>query len=376
MIVTARLSEMALGTLTPGEEGLVRALQAAGGPAALRAVERLRAQGLPNRRVESWRHSDLRSALADRCDIPALGGEGLEAALAAERADDVIGLIAAGLAAHEQVLAPGVAASLSHAPGGGVVRFDVPAGADVTLSECFDAGPGGPRQDGGATAFVGLWISLAPGARLRRVVRQRGTGADLQLMSAHVQVAAGACFEQVILAEGAGLARIETHVDVAGPGAVVRLNAAYLADAGRHVDLTFQVDHRVGGSSTHQMVKGVVAGGGRGVFQGCFVVHPGADGTVARQRHGVLLLDEGARSFAKPELMIYAHDVECAHGATAGALDDAALFYLRQRGVPHAQARRMLMEAFVSEAFDGALDEDLRARLGCELAAALQDLAS
>jgi Fe-S cluster assembly protein SufD len=112
------------------------------------------------------------------------------------------------------------------------------------------------------------------------------------------------------------------------------------------------------------------------VFQGCFVVHPGADGTVARQRHGVLLLDDGARSFAKPELMIYADDVECAHGATAGALDDAALFYLRQRGVPQAEARRMLMEAFVSEAFDEALDEELRARLRGELAVALRGLAS
>jgi Fe-S cluster assembly protein SufD len=354
----------------------VRALQAAGGAAALRAAERVRAQGLPNRRVEAWRHSDLRSALADRCEVRASGGEGLAAALAAERAGDVIGLIAAGLAGHERVLTPGAATSLSHAPGGAVVRIDVPAGADVTLNECFDAVAFAPPQDGGETAFVALWISLGQGARLRRVVRQRGTGADLQLMSARVQVAAGACFEQVILAEGARLSRIETHVDVAGPGAVVRLNAAYLADAGRHVDLTFQVDHRVGGSSTHQMVKGVVAGGGRGVFQGCFVVHPGADGTVARQRHGVLLLDDGARSFAKPELMIYADDVECAHGATAGALDDAALFYLRQRGVPQAEARRMLMEAFVSEAFDEALDEELRARLRGELAVALRGLAS
>ena len=93
--------------------------------------------------------------------------------------------------------------------------------------------------------------------------------------------------------------------------------------------------------------------------------------TDADMQHKALLLEDGAVVFAKPELEIYADDVECAHGNTSGALDDDQLFYMRQRGLPEKTARALLTQAFVAEAFAeaGALEEVLRAEAESWLAA-------
>ena len=90
----------------------------------------------------------------------------------------------------------------------------------------------------------------------------------------------------------------------------------------------------------------------RGVFQGRIVVAHGADRTDARMGHHALLLTDGAEIDAKPELEIYADDVQCAHGNTVGALDEEALFYMRSRGLPEADARALLMQAFLGEVTD------------------------
>ena len=94
--------------------------------------------------------------------------------------------------------------------------------------------------------------------------------------------------------------------------------------------------------------------GGRAVFQGKFFVARKAQKTAAEMTHNALILENGGEVNAKPELEIYADDVECAHGNTVGALDDDALFYLRQRGIPEVQARAMLTQAFIADALDGA----------------------
>jgi Fe-S cluster assembly protein SufD len=112
-----------------------------------------------------------------------------------------------------------------------------------------------------------------------------------------------------------------------------------------------------------QLVKGAARPGGRGVFQGKIVVAEGAQKTDARQTHRALLLGDGAEIDAKPELEIYADDVQCAHGNTIGALDETALFYLRSRGLPLAQARALLIEAFLLEAIPDWLDEALRGEI-------------
>ncbi len=271
---------------------------------------------LPNRRDEAWKYSDLRVALADDQVVLSEGRDVIER------------------------LAPGVQ------------RMVIPAGETRLFVERMDS----PYRDARSFEFT-----IEPGATLTRVIVQDSTAFPLSM--ARVHVAAGARFTQFVLAEGAKLARIETHVGVEGEGAQVELNGVYLCDAGRHADLTSVITHKTGGGVTRQLTKGVARKGGRGVFQGKIVVEHGAQKTDARQYHHGLLLEDGAEIFAKPELMIYADDVQCAHGNTAGGLDESALFYMRSRGVPEAEARALLVEVFLVEAIPDGLPAELHAEL-------------
>ena len=114
------------------------------------------------------------------------------------------------------------------------------------------------------------------------------------------------------------------------------------------------------GCETRELYKAAITGRARGVFQGKFLVKQGAQKTQAQMAHHALLLSQTAEVRAKPELEIYADDVECAHGNTVGALDDDAIFYMRQRGVSEAQARAMLVQAFLSEVIEQIQDEKIR----------------
>lgn len=283
------------------------------------------AADLPNRRVEAWKYSDLRAALTD----VALPPEALRPKQAWGKLDGVIDRLALGQGKH--------------------AITKVRAGESEVLIERF--------EETGLDARV-REIQVLPGAALTRIVLQRGT--DVALSAAHVSVSDGAAFRQIVIAEGGKLARIETHVSVDGEGAEVELNGVYMAGAGRHADLTSLITHNVPGGTTRQLIKGVARKGGRGVFQGKIVVAHGAQKTDARQYHHGLLLEEGAEIFAKPELMIHADDVQCAHGNTAGGLDETAMFYLRSRGVPEFAARALLIEAFLAEAVPEHLPDTMR----------------
>ncbi len=201
-------------------------------------------------------------------------------------------------------------------------------------------------------------IRVGAGGTYHRIVIQTGAGIPLSFW--RVELGAGASFRQFVLAEGAKLARIETHVSIEGEGGAVELNGLYMCGEGRHADLTSVIEHKVGAGTTRQLIKGVARKGGRGVFQGKIVVDHGAQKTDARQYHHGLLLAEGAEIFAKPELMIHADDVQCAHGNTAGGLDETALFYMRSRGVPEGPARAMLIEAFLTETVPDWAPPDVR----------------
>jgi Fe-S cluster assembly protein SufD len=215
---------------------------------------------------------------------------------------------------------------------------------------------GGPKLDVRASE-----IEVQAGGRLTVVVRQ--AGGDVALSHRKVRLGEGATFRQFILADGARYARIETDIEIVGSHAKVELNGVYLAAAKRHVDLTSRVILNAEGAEVRQLVRGVARKGGRGVFQGQFKVERAAQKTDARMEHNALLLEEGAEVFAKPELEIYADDVQCAHGNTAGQLDENAVFYLRQRGLPEAEARAMITRAFLFEALPDWLDEKERARI-------------
>jgi len=283
---------------------------------------------LPNRRTEAWKYSDLRGVVGDQPHVLRDGRDIIER------------------------LSPGTQ------------RLDVHAGETRALVERMD-----DDRHMDARSFE---YSVGERASLTRVVIQ--TGADLPLSIARVRLAAGAKFTQFVLALGGRLARIETHVGVEGEGADIELNGVYLAGAGRHADLTSIIHHRVANCATRQLIKGVALKGGRGVFQGKIVVERGAQKTDARQYHHGMLLEAGAEIFAKPELMIYADDVQCAHGNTAGGLDEGSLFYMRSRGIPEAEARALLIESFLVEAIPAGLpaehDGELRERIRTWLAEA------
>jgi Fe-S cluster assembly protein SufD len=205
-----------------------------------------------------------------------------------------------------------------------------------------------------------LTITLGKGAAIERVVLAQDDAEAISVSQATVTLAPRARFAQTVVASGARRQRIETRVQHPGGHAELRLDGVYLLADKRHSDQTTVVTHESTDGTTVQLTKGVVRDQARGIFQGRIVVEEGADRTDARMGHHALILSDRAEVDAKPELEIYADDVACAHGNTVGALDEDALFYARQRGMPEADARAMLTEAFIGEVVDRIEHEGAR----------------
>ena len=317
------------------------------------------ASALPGRRDEDWRWTDLRGLIRQVPEpsaplAPEALGPGLFAGVAARalviangRGDEAL-VIAADEVVSLDVISQGDGA---HAAS---LRIEVAAGVQATLLETY-------RGAGNYLAQTALTITLGAGARLERVVISDEDGEGVAVCQAEVALAAGAAFVQTTLTSGARRQRLETRVRHPGGHARLRLDGGYLLRGKRHADLTTVVDHKGLDGATDQLTKGVVRDQARGVFQGRIVVAEGADKTEARMGHHALILSDQAEVDAKPELEIYADDVACAHGNTVGALDEEALFYMRQRGIPEAQARALLTEDFIGEVVDRIGHEGARA---------------
>lgn len=138
------------------------------------------------------------------------------------------------------------------------------------------------------------------------------------------------------------------EVDLCGPGASLDLAGLYLCPEAGKVDLRVLVRHAVGGCTSRQLFKGIVGGTARAAFDGLIYVAQDAQKTQAFQENHTLLLSDTARVESRPQLEIYADDVQCSHGATTGYLNPDELFYLRSRGIPEAEARRLQMAAFLA----------------------------
>jgi len=219
-------------------------------------------------------------------------------------------------------------------------------------------------------------IQLAPGARLRHVVVQECGAEALQTALYRLTLARGAHYESFTLNLGARLSRQDVQVALTGESAVCALNGAtFLRDAQESTMATF-VDHAAQGCTTRETFKSVVDDRAHGVFLGKIAVRPGADKTDANQLNRNLLLSPRAAVDTKPELEILADDVKCSHGATVGDLDEAALFYLRSRGLDEIAARRMLIEAFAADALDLAGTGAIRELLGRRVQAWLEERGS
>ena len=148
---------------------------------------------------------------------------------------------------------------------------------------------------------------------------------------------------------GGRLVRNEINVSLEAEGCECVLGGLYLGSGRRHVDNRTRIDHAAPHCQSSELYKGILDDRARGVFSGKIYVHQDAQKTDAKQASHVLLLSDGAKIDAKPQLEIYADDVKCTHGATVGQIDQEALFYLQSRGIDRSTARNLLIYAFANE---------------------------
>jgi Fe-S cluster assembly protein SufD len=205
------------------------------------------------------------------------------------------------------------------------------------------------------------------GACRRTVLQETGAAAIINSICA-AKIDGDARFEQTSLSTGSRLSRHESHIHFWAPGSSASINSAALLSDSRHSDFTTETKHIAKECETRQVHKGVANDRGRNIFQGKFHVARAAQKTNAKMTANALLLSDGAEANHKPELEIYADDVECAHGSTVGALDGDALFYLRQRGLSEAEARALLVEAFVGEVVESITHDGARAIFAARVA--------
>ena len=178
-------------------------------------------------------------------------------------------------------------------------------------------------------------------------------------------------YKSVVYEVGSGLMRLDLEVLIEGEGAFADLKGLYVTKGKQHLDNLVSIDHAKPHGKSRLYYKGILDDESRAVFGGTVYVQPGADKTDAYQEDKNLLLSDRAEADSKPSLEIYADDVKCGHGATAGAVADEAIFYLRSRGIDEQTASRLLIKGFASEILDGVGIEPLRVFLEERTASAL-----
>ena len=388
------------------------------------AFEVFAKEGLPHRRVEDWKYTDLRALMRDAKPLaaPPDAAAKARAKTAGRLVGDVetrrlvfvdgafvpelsdladlepglsVGSLADALAggdpsvlAHLGKLAPAgdVAVALNTAlmGDGAVIRVGAGATIERPLHLLFVA------SERPSATFVRSLVVVAPGARVMLIESHEGpAGSDYQV-NAVVELVVGArahADHVKIVGEGAqalhlstlaaavgAKARFNTFAFVLG-GAVVRnqmflnfdgedtvagIRGATLIKGRQHADTTVVANHIARGCQSREVFKSVLDGEAHGVFQGRIIVRHGAQKTDAKMMTRALLLSDRAEADNKPELEIFADDVQCGHGATAGALDEELKFYLMARGIPAAEAEALLVQAFLGEAIEGIEHAGLR----------------
>ena len=390
-------------------EGLIGRLP---GDSALRAAaaSAFKASGLPGgtqgRRIEAWKYTSLRPvAEADFQPLaPRHEAETLLASLPTLDAprivfvdgtlrDDLSVMPATGFARFAEQpdfgtltwpdREPMVALNTMLAADGAALH--VPAGFDGGIVQLISLGGGDtdfhPRHsirlaDGASLTLLEISsgrgsyllntvaeIHIGEGAQLTHIRLQDEAMTAFHVSTTYADVAAGGTYDSFTLNLGARLSRTEVRAQLSGAGAVAHLNAAQILAGAQHSDFTTVVGHIAPGCTSRQTVKNVLADRARGVFQGKIEVAREAQKTDGYQMNQALLLSPYAEVDSKPELEIFADDVKCSHGATVGELDAEQMFYLRSRGIPDAEAKSILVRAFLAEALDAVADETIRAHL-------------
>ena len=203
-------------------------------------------------------------------------------------------------------------------------------------------------------------VRLADRAHLNHVVMQDMNVASVWLMGSQVVLGRDSALDDFSLIRGAALSRTDLCFSLSAVGAREHVHGAYAVGHNQHSDTTTFVDHEAPNCSSSQVWKGILDANGSGVFQGKVLVRRDAQQTDGQQLHKALMLSKGAEVNTKPELMIYADDVKCSHGAATGALDEEALFYLKARGITDEVARALLVEGFLEEVLDLVPEENLQ----------------
>jgi Fe-S cluster assembly protein SufD len=412
---------------TPAEQALNAAYAAAraklpgkGAIADLReaAFQRFDAAGLPHRRIEEWKYTDLRALMREAKPLaePAKA-KGKVAALpglttgriaivngryeqawsdfkpvAGVELSDVFAF-AAGQKNYRLGEVPGhddIAVSLNTAfmTGGVALRVAkgvivekpieiahvfadkaatamyprsvviVEPGARVTFIESFSGPPSVDYQVNSALELV-----IGEGAHVDHVAIGGDGDKALRISSLGVKVGGKAIYNGFTYTAGGAVVRNQVFVRFDGEGTQASIGGATLLKGRQHVDNTLVINHAAGGCTSRERFRTVLDGESHGIFQGKIVVEPHAQKTDAKMASHALLLSDEAEADNKPELEIFADDVQCGHGATAGALDSALKFYLMSRGIPENEAEDLLIQAFVGEAIEEIAHEGLRESL-------------
>jgi Fe-S cluster assembly protein SufD len=399
-------------TRTPAETALVDAfaerLTLLPGDAATTgkrddAIETIKA-GLPTRRVEAWHYTDFRrlltsvpafdgskvakpveTLLAGASVLPILNGvsakrsvaiDGVKVqrleeklqdgsfapALELRGADDAVGAINAAFVADGFFLdiaadaAPEHAIELQNIHDGGQVHVRLPVrvgdGAKATIVE---------RQTGAGAALVSSvsHLTLGENSEITWIIVQEQPDTATYLGQFNAEIGKNARLTLFIMNAGGKLVRQEIRVAAKGEGGVFTLRGINLLAGDTHCDVTMTLDHVAPHTDSTEVIRNVVTGKAHGVFQGRINVHQPAQKTDAKMACNTLLLSDDGDFSIKPELEIFADDVQCGHGATVTEIDRNHLFYLMARGVDEKSARGLLVKAFVAEVIEDLDDETI-----------------
>ncbi len=231
-------------------------------------------------------------------------------------------------------------------------------GASVRIVESY-RGPAGVAYQSNAVNE----LALHEGAHVIWAKLQVEGDAALHIGTLATRLEANAELDHLTVTAGAAATRSQIFMAMAGEGARSALNGTTLLAGAQHVDLSLSIDHTAPGAKTRVLYKNIARDKSTGAFQGKIHVHQLAQKTDAKMMNRTLLLSDEASFAAKPELEIWADDVTCGHGSTSGRIDEDMLFYFLSRGIPRAEAERLLVIAFLSEAIEAIGDQALIAAL-------------
>jgi len=229
-------------------------------------------------------------------------------------------------------------------------------GARVKLVENFVVAAGAEAYQ----AHDAVVTSIGEAAELAHVRLMADAADAFNVTSAILTIGAKSRVGLFNMTSGGAVSRFQGFIKFAGEGSELSVNGVNLLKGKQHGDTTLVVDHAVPHCTSRENFRAVIDDRGHSVFQGRIIVRPDAQKTDGKMMTRALLLSDEAEADNKPELEIFADDVTCGHGATAGALDDSLLFYLRARGLPEKEAQALLIQAFVGEAIEEIGDDALR----------------